>query len=88
MRNYNTAHFAERVIYNYLNTHRTIRQLAQYYKIPKSTIADILKRAEDKVEWDLYRRYKSEAEMHRRAQCMRWNGQEEYFMIDEDGPMD
>ena len=88
MRDQNSASFAERIIYNYITTHRSIRQLAAYYKIPRSTIAGILKRAENKVEYELYRQYKQTAEMHRRAQCMRWNGMEEYFVTDEDGPLD
>lgn len=88
IRNQNSANFAERLILNYITTHRTIRQLAAYYKIPRSTIADILKRAENKVPYDLYQQYKNTAAMHQRAQCLRWNGQEEYFATDEDGPLD
>ena len=88
MMNHNSASFAERLILNYITTHRSIRQLSAYYKIPRSTIADILKRAENLVPWELYQRYKETAAMHRRAQCMRWNGQEEYFATEEHGPLD
>lgn len=84
-----SASFAERLIYNYITTHRSIRQLSVYYKIPRSTIAGILKRAENLVEWELYQRYKMTAEMHKRAQALRWNGKpEEYFKSEEDGPLD
>ena len=86
--NHNSASFAERLILNYATTHRSIRQLSAYYKIPRSTIADILKRAENLVPWELYQQYKETAAMHRRAQCMRWNGQEEYFATDKHGPLD
>lgn len=88
MINHNSASFAERIILNYVTTNQTIRQLAAYYKIPRSTIAYILKRAENKVSYELYQQYKQTAAMHRRAQCMRWNGQEEYFSIGEHGPLD
>lgn len=88
MMNHNSASFAERIILNYVTPHRSIRQLAAYYKIPRSTIADILKRAENLVPWELYQRYKETAAMHRRAQCMRWNGREEYFTTEEHGPLD
>lgn len=88
IKNRNSANFAERLILNYITTHRTIRQLSAYYKIPRSTVADILKRAENKVPYELYQQYKNTANLHRRAQCMRWNGQEEYFSTEEDGPLD
>jgi hypothetical protein len=88
VKNRNSANFAERLILNYITTHRTIRQLADYYDIPRSSIAYILKRAEDKVEYELYQKYKMTAAMHRRAQCMRWKGEEEYFSVEEHGPLD
>ena len=88
MRSTNSANFAERLILNYITTHRTIRQLAAYYRIPRSTIAGILKRAENKVSYELYQQYKETAAMHSRAQCMRWNGREEYFATEEHGPLD
>lgn len=80
--------FLERVIYNYITTHRSIRELATYYHVPRSTMASWLKKAEDLVSYELYSQYKAVASMHRRAQCMRWNGQEEYFKTNEDGPYD
>lgn len=86
--NHNSASFAERIILNYITTHRSIRQLSAYYKIPRSTIAYILKRAESKVPYDLYQQYKMTAALHRRAQCMRWSGKEEYFPTEEHGPLD
>lgn len=86
--NHNSASFAERIILNYITTHRSIRQLSAYYNIPRSTIADILKRAKNKVPYELYQQYKQTASMHRRAQCMRWSGQEEYSATEEHGPLD
>lgn len=80
--------FMERVIYNYITTHRSIRELASYYRIPKSTMFDWLKKSADLVPYDLYDQYKGVANLHRRAQAMRWNGMEEYTKTYGDGPRD
>ena len=80
--------FMERVILNYTTTHRSIRELASYYRVPKSTMFDWLKKAADLVPYDMYDHYRTVAAMHARAQALRWNGYEEYEKTYGDGPRD
>ena len=79
----------ERIIYNYITTHRSIRELAEYYGVPKSTIASWLKKSESLVSYDLYEQYQETAAKHRRANAIFWNyGETEYCKTDGDGPLD
>lgn len=58
-------HTLERIVRNYIETNRTIRQLADYYDVPKSTIHDwINKEGRDRLPYSLFDSYKRTAKEH------------------------
>lgn len=82
-------HTIERIVLNMLETHRNIRELAEYYHVPKSTLYDWLCSAEKYLPYDLYDRMCNELDLHRRKQCNIWQyGDCFYYTSDVDGPLD
>lgn len=78
----------EKIIYHYIYTNKSQREVARYYGIPKSTLNSWLIKSSNLVDSDLFHRYRDTARMHKRKQAMIWNNKEEYWVIDGDGPRD
>lgn len=83
-----TASVLERIVMNYITTNRSIRDLAKYYGVPKSTLHSWIKQSYDFLPFDLTSRLQSTAAMHRRSNVLRMLGLEEYRKVDLDGPLD
>lgn len=82
-------HTLERIVLNMLETHRNVRELASYYKVPKSTLHNWLKSAEKYLPHYLYARMQNELYLHKCKQCNIWHqGDCFYYMSDTDGPLD
>ena len=82
-------HTLERIVLNMLETHRNIRELANYYRVPKSTLHRWLKSAEHYLPYDLYIRMLDELYVHRCKQCNIWHhGDAFYYCTYDDGPLD
>lgn len=73
---------------NYLTTNRSIRDLAAYYGVPKSTLHDWIKQSNDILPYSLTSQIQSTAAMHRRWNVLNMAGKTEYWKLDEDGPLD
>lgn len=85
---YHKASVVERIVMNYLTTNRSIRDLAVYYGVPKSTIHDWMKESEDLLNYDLTRQIQSTADMHKRWNFLNMAGKTNYWKLDGDGPLD
>ena len=82
-------HTIERIVLNMLETHRNIRELAAYYRVPKSTIHNWIKQAEKYLPYSVCRDLQNELNLHKRKQTNLWHyGDAMYYVINKDGPLD
>lgn len=83
------AHTLERIALNMIETHRTVRELAAYYRVPKSTMWAWLKDCENILPYHLYNELQKELALHKRKQVNLWHyGDAMYYPTDCDGPLD
>lgn len=81
--------FLERIVLNMLETHRTITELAQYYKVPRSTLYNWICKADYLLPYDITRQMHAELTLHKlKVVNMHNHGECYYDTSYNDGPLD